>query len=136
MLVDTYATEDGIRHAVEATGGKLTGVRLDSNVTPATVARARQLLDELGAQQAQIIVSDGLDEYRVAQLDGADGYGVGENITCSPDAAVGIGAVAKLTVNGYGKLTMKLARGTGKATLAGRAAGAPLRRSRPGRARR
>jgi nicotinate phosphoribosyltransferase len=119
MLVDTYATEDGIRHAVEATGGKLSGVRLDSNVTPETVARARQLLNELGAPQAKIIVSDGLDEFRVAQLDGADGYGVGENISCSPDAAVGIGAVAKLTVNGYGKLTMKLARGTGKATLPG-----------------
>ncbi|MGZ3427858.1 MAG: nicotinate phosphoribosyltransferase [Polyangia bacterium] len=119
MLVDTYATEDGIRHAVAATGGKLTGVRLDSNVTPETVARARQILDELGARHAKIIVSDGLDEFRVAQLDGADGYGVGENITCSPDAAVGIGAVAKLTVNAYGKLTMKLARGTGKATLPG-----------------
>src|SRR5438270_3671451 len=119
MLVDTYATEEGIRHAVEATGGKLTGVRLDSNVTPETVARARQLLDELGAPQAKIIVSDGLDEVRAAQLEGADGYGVGENISCSPDAAVGIGAVAKLTVNGYGKLTMKLARGTGKATLPG-----------------
>ncbi|HEX9105081.1 MAG TPA: hypothetical protein VF997_22875 [Polyangia bacterium] len=119
MLVDTYDTEDGVRHAVEATGGKLTGVRLDSNVTPETVARARRILDELGAPQAKIIVSDGLDEFRVAALDGADGYGVGENITCSPDAAVGIGAVAKLTVNGYGKLTMKLARGTGKATLPG-----------------
>ena len=119
MLVDTYATEDGIRHAVEATGGKLSGVRLDSNVTPATVARARAILDELGAPQAKIFVSDGLDEFRVAELDGADGYGVGENISCSPDAAVGIGAVAKLTVNGYGKLTMKLARGTGKATLPG-----------------
>jgi nicotinate phosphoribosyltransferase len=119
MLVDTYASEEGIRHAVAATDGKLTGVRLDSNVTPETVARARQILDELGAPQAKIIVSDGLDEYRVAKLDAADGYGVGENISCSPDAATGIGAVAKLTVNGYGKLTMKLARGTGKATLPG-----------------
>jgi nicotinate phosphoribosyltransferase len=119
MLVDTYDTEDGIRHAVEATAGKLTGVRLDSNVTRETVARARRLLDELGAPAAKIFVSDGLDEFRVAELDGADGYGVGENISCSPDAAVGIGAVAKLTVNGYGKLTMKLARGTGKATLPG-----------------
>ncbi len=119
MLVDTYDTEDGVRHAVEATNGQLTGVRLDSNVTPETVARARQILDELGAPQAKIFVSDALDEFRVAQLDGADGYGVGENISCSPDAAVGIGAVAKLTVNGYGKLTMKLARGTGKATLPG-----------------
>jgi nicotinate phosphoribosyltransferase len=120
MLVDTYETELGIRHAVEASGGQLTGVRLDSNVTPETVARARQLLDELGAPQAKIVVSDGLDEHRVATLSGADGFGVGENITCSPDAAVGVGAVAKLTVNGYGKLTMKLARGTGKATLPGR----------------
>jgi nicotinate phosphoribosyltransferase len=120
MLVDTYDTELGIRHAVAATDGKLTGIRLDSNVTPETVARARQLLDELGAPHARIVVSDALDEERVAALDGADGFGVGENISCSPDAAVGVGAVAKLTVNGYGKLTMKLARGTGKATLPGR----------------
>jgi nicotinate phosphoribosyltransferase len=119
MLVDTYDTEDGIRHAVEATGGALTGIRLDSNVTPEAVARARRLLDELGAPQAKIVVSDALDEYRVRALEGADAYGVGENLTCSPDAAVGVGAVAKLTVNGYGKLTMKLARGTGKATLPG-----------------
>lgn len=119
MLVDTYDTEHGIRHAVEATGGALAGIRLDSNVTPETVARARRLLDELGAPHARILVSDGLDEHRVQALSGADGYGVGENLTCSPDAAVGVGAVAKLTVNGYGKLTMKLARGTGKATLPG-----------------
>jgi nicotinate phosphoribosyltransferase len=119
MLVDTYDAEIGIRNAVAATDGKLSGVRLDSNVTPETVAQARRLLDELGAPHAKIIVSDGLDEFRVAALGGADGYGVGENITCSPDAAVGVGAVAKLTVNGYGKLTMKLARGTGKATLPG-----------------
>ncbi|MDB4969919.1 MAG: Nicotinate phosphoribosyltransferase, partial [Myxococcales bacterium] len=119
MLVDTYSTEEGIRHAVEATDGRLVGLRLDSNVTPETVARARALLNELGAPHAKIIVSDGLDEHRVAALDGADGYGVGENITCSPDAPVGIGCVAKLTVNGYGKLTMKLARGSGKATLPG-----------------
>lgn len=122
MLVDTYDSEIGIRNAVAATDGKLTGIRLDSNVTPATVAQARRLLDELGAPQAKIFVSDALDEHRVAALDGADGYGVGENITCSPDAAVGIGAVAKLTVNAYGKLTMKLARGTGKMTLPGQLA--------------
>jgi nicotinate phosphoribosyltransferase len=120
MLVDTYDTEHGIRQAVAASHGKLSGVRLDSNVTPESVARARALLDELGATQALVLVSDGLDEHRVAQLAGADGFGVGENITCSPDAATGIGAVAKLTVNGAGKPTMKIARGTGKATLPGR----------------
>jgi nicotinate phosphoribosyltransferase len=119
MLVDTYDTEHGIRQAVAASDGKLGGIRLDSNVTPETVARARALLDELGATQARILVSDGLDEWRVAALTGADGFGVGENITCAPDAATGIGAVAKLTINGAGKPTMKIARGTGKATLPG-----------------
>lgn len=120
MLVDTYDTERGIRLAVEATGGKLGAVRIDSNVTPESIRRARKLLDELGAPQAKIYVSDGLDEHRVAELvDVADGFGVGENIVCSPDSATGVGAVAKLVVNGYGAVTMKVAKGTGKATLPG-----------------
>ncbi len=135
MLVDTYDTERGIRHAVEATtrgpmsswgarqgrpGGKLGAIRIDSNVTPESVARARRLLEELGSGDTKIYVSDALDEHRVAELrDVADGFGVGENIVCSPDSATGIGAVAKLVVNGYGAITMKVAKGTGKATLPG-----------------
>ncbi|HEY8076698.1 MAG TPA: hypothetical protein VIF62_21380, partial [Labilithrix sp.] len=120
MLVDTYDTERGIRHAVEAAGGKLGAIRIDSNVTPESIARARKLLADLGSPQTKIYVSDALDEYRVRELvDVADGFGVGENIVCSPDASVGIGAVAKLVVNGYGKITMKVAKGTGKATLPG-----------------
>lgn len=120
MLVDTYDTERGIRHAVEATGGNLGAIRIDSNVTPESVAHARKLLDELGARQTKIYVSDGLDEHRLAELrEVADGFGVGENVVCSPDAATGIGAVAKLVVNGYGAITMKVAKGTGKATLPG-----------------
>ncbi|MFO0679648.1 MAG: hypothetical protein U0169_24180 [Polyangiaceae bacterium] len=120
VLVDTYDTERGIRHAVEATGGTLTGVRIDSNVSVATMKRARELLASLGASHVKIFASDGLDETRVRELaPHVDGFGVGENITCSPDAAVGVAAVAKLTVNGYGKLTMKLAEGSGKATLPG-----------------
>ena len=124
MLVDTYDTERGIRHAVEATtkrpGGKLGAIRLDSNVTPESVAHARRLLAELGSPDTKIYVSDALDEHRVAELrDVADGFGVGENIVCSPDSATGIGAVGKLVVNGYGCITMKVARGTRKATLPG-----------------
>jgi nicotinate phosphoribosyltransferase len=119
LLVDTYDVDRGVRNAVAATSGKLTGVRLDSSVTPALIAETRRLLDELGAQAAHIFVSDALDEFRVRELSGADGFGVGENITCSPDASVGIGAVAKLVVNSYGKATMKIARGSGKATLPG-----------------
>ncbi len=122
LLVDTYDTTRGIKNAVLATEGKLTGIRLDSNVTPATVKQARAQLDSLGARQAKIFVSDGLDEHRVAELAsaGADGFGVGENITCVPDASTGVGAVAKVIVNGYGRITMKLARGSGKATLPGK----------------
>jgi nicotinate phosphoribosyltransferase len=123
MLVDTYDTERGIRHAVEATkgaGGKLGAIRIDSNVTPESIARARKLLVELGSPETKIYVSDGLDEHRVAGLvEHADGFGVGENIVCSPDSATGVGAVAKLIVNGYGAVTMKVAKGTGKATLPG-----------------
>ena len=135
LLVDTYDTERGIREAVRATGGRLTGVRIDSNVTPDSIAAARALLDGLGAKHVKIFVSDGLDERRVAALaDVADGFGVGENISCSPDAATGVGAVAKLIVNGYGKPTMKLARGRGKATSPVRSSMA-LRGSRSPRAR-
>lgn len=121
LLVDTYDTFRGIRGAVAGTGGALTAVRIDSQVTPDTIRRARALLGELGAPHVGIFVSDGLDEHRVRELAeaGADGFGVGENIACSPDAATGVGAVGKLVQNGYGQLTLKLARGSGKATLPG-----------------
>ncbi len=120
MLVDTYDTERGIRQAVTATGGKLAAIRIDSNVTPTSMVAARKLLNELGSPGTKIYVSDALDEHRVNELrELVDGFGVGENIVCSPDAATGVGAVAKLVVNGYGAVTMKVAKGTGKATLPG-----------------
>lgn len=121
LLVDTYDTWRGIENAVAGSEGRCAGVRLDSNVTPESVRRARALLDSLGASGSAIFVSDGLDEWRVRELAeaGADGFGVGENIACVPDAATGIGAVGKLVLNGYGKLTMKLARGSSKTTLPG-----------------
>lgn len=121
VLVDTYDTLRGVRAAARAGGVKLGGVRLDSAVTPELLRQTRALLDEHGARHAKIFVSDGLDEHRVRELAeaGADGFGVGENITCSPDAAKGVGAVAKLTENGYGRATMKVASASGKATLPG-----------------
>ncbi len=120
LLVDTYDTERGIESAVSATKGRLSGIRIDSNVTPATIERARGILRSMNAADAKVFVSDGLDEHKVAALaDLADGFGVGENITCSPDSPTGVGAVAKLVVNGYGKVTMKFAKGSGKATLPG-----------------
>ena len=47
-----------------------------------------------------------------------DAFGVGERIVTSPDAPVSVGAVGKL-VEVAGLPTMKLSRGSGKATLPG-----------------
>ncbi len=123
LLVDTYDTfgeRTGIRAAVAATGGRLSSIRMDSEISPESVRRARALLDALGAPQAKIFVSGGMDEYAVAALGEApvDAFGIGERIVTSPDAPVGVGAVGKLCLIG-GRPTMKLSRGSGKATLPG-----------------
>lgn len=120
LLVDTYNTEEGIKNAISATNGKLKAIRIDSNVSNQTVGRARTILNENGCAHVKIFVSDGLNEQKVQELSNcADGFGVGENITCSPDAATGVGAVGKLTINGYGKNTIKISHGSGKMTLPG-----------------
>lgn len=120
LLVDTYNSEQGIKNAIAATNGKLKAIRIDSNVSVSTIRLARNLLDANNCQHVKIFVSDGLNEKKVQELaDVADGFGVGENITCSPDSATGVGAVGKLTVNGYGKKTIKISQGSGKMTLPG-----------------
>lgn len=123
LLVDTYDTfgeHTGIRNAVAAVPGGPFGIRMDSGITAESVRRARDLLDALGAKATKIVVSGGLDETAIAALAGApaDGFGIGERIVTSPDAPVGVGAVAKL-VAVRGEPTMKLSRGTSKATLPG-----------------
>jgi nicotinate phosphoribosyltransferase len=124
LLVDTYDTfgaRTGLRAAVQATGKGPYGVRIDSGLSVDTVRRARELLDALGANATRIFVSGGIDEAQVAELARApvDGFGVGERIVTSPDAPVGVGAVAKIAEID-GQLSMKLSRGSGKASLPGR----------------
>jgi len=124
LLVDTYDTageQTGIRNAVRATGGGPYGIRIDSAITRENIVRARQILDEEGATHTKIFVSGGMDEHAILALGDApvDGYGVGERIVTSPDAPVGVGAVGKLSLID-GRPTMKLSRGSGKATLPGR----------------
>lgn len=120
LLVDTYDTQNGIMNAIIGTNKKLKAIRIDSNVSVESVKRARALLDAEDCQHVKIFVSDGLNEQKVQELSPyVDGFGVGENITCSPDAATGVGAVGKLIVNGYGQNTIKLSSGSGKLTLPG-----------------
>lgn len=125
LLVDTYDTfgeRTGLRSAVAATGGRGPyGVRIDSALTVDNLRRARRVLDDLGATDTRIFISGGLDEYKVRDLGDApvDGYGIGERIVTSPDSPVGVGAVGKVAeVDGVP--SMKLSRGSGKATLPGR----------------
>lgn len=123
LLVDTYDTYGeltGIRNAIRATEGRLSGIRLDSNITADNIRKARAILDAGGAQHARIVVSGGMDEHSIRALGDApvDAYGVGERIVTSPDAPVGVGAVGKLSMVG-GRPTMKMAMGSGKATLPG-----------------
>lgn len=123
LLVDTYDTfgeHTGIRNAVAATKGTASGIRIDSAVNRDNVWRARRLLDSLGARETRIVVSGGLDEKAIEALGDApvDAFGIGERIVTSPDAPVGVGAVGKLTMID-GRPSMKLSRGSGKATLPG-----------------
>lgn len=66
LLVDTYDIEQGIRNAVEAAGPDLGGIRIDSGDLKDESAKARVLLDSLGATQTKIVVSSDLDEYLIA----------------------------------------------------------------------
>ena len=118
---DSYGPLTGIPSAVKATNGELKGIRLDSLISSENIKRARAMLDAHGASHARIVVSGGMDEKSIAELGDApvDAFGVGERIVTSPDSPVGVGAVGKLCEVG-GKPTMKMSRGSGKATLPGR----------------
>jgi hypothetical protein len=92
FLVDTYNIESGIKNAISVAGPSLGGVRIDSGDLPTEVAKARVLLDELGATATKITVTNDLNEFAIASLASApvDSYGVGTSVvTGSGVAAAG-----------------------------------------------
>ena len=92
FLVDTYNIESGIKNAISVAGPSLGGVRIDSGDLPIEVAKARVLLDELGATATKITVTNDLNEFAIASLASApvDSYGVGTSVvTGSGVAAAG-----------------------------------------------
>jgi nicotinate phosphoribosyltransferase len=97
LLVDTFDVEQGIRTAVRVAGPELGAIRLDSGDLPTQAARARALLDELGATKTRVLVTSDLDEYAIAGLMGApvDGYGVGTSLVTGSGAPT-VGMVYKL----------------------------------------
>jgi nicotinate phosphoribosyltransferase len=105
LLVDTYEIEKGVSAAIEAArecGVTLQGVRIDSGDLELCARRARELLDEAGMSEAEIIVSGDLEETRIAELveSGApiDRFGVGTDLGTSRDSPV-VNGVYKLVAD-------------------------------------
>ena len=116
LLVDTYDTVEGVKKAIEAAkevGVPLKAVRLDSGNVVELSKIARKLLDEAGFKETKIIVSGGLDEYRIKEIleKGApvDAFGVGTKLGTSADSPY-IDFVYKL-VEFNGKPVMKTSSG-------------------------
>jgi nicotinate phosphoribosyltransferase len=97
LLVDTYDTEAGVRHAIEVAGPRLAAVRIDSGDLAKEARRARALLDELGAPSTRIVASGDLDRAGLLALADApiDGYGVGTALVTG-DGAPTAGFIYKL----------------------------------------
>jgi nicotinate phosphoribosyltransferase len=96
------------------------GVRIDSGDLTALSKTARQILDEAGLPQVQIVVSGGLDEYVILDLVAAgapiDVFGVGTDLAVSGDAPA-LDIVYKLTeFGGEGRVKLSV----GKRSLPGR----------------
>jgi len=99
LLVDTYNSIEGVRHAIDVAsqlrkeGHEMIGVRLDSGDRVALSIEARRMLDKAGFTNAKIVCSGDLDEHVIADMKqgGAriDMWGVGTKLTTGqPDAAL------------------------------------------------
>jgi nicotinate phosphoribosyltransferase len=105
VLVDTYDTLEGVRHAIaaaRATGISLTGVRLDSGDLLSLSRSARAMLDDAGMAGTTIVASGDLEERKIARLVAAgapiDAWGVGTDLGVSRDAPT-LGGVYKLVAD-------------------------------------
>lgn len=100
FLVDTYATHEGVLHAIEAArwlraqGKELLGIRLDSGDLAWLSQEARRLLDQAGFPGAAILGSNELDEHVIDSLKEQGAaiavWGVGTRlVTGQEDGALG-----------------------------------------------
>lgn len=127
LLVDTYNSLDGVRHAIEigkelrGRGHELGGIRLDSGDLAYLSIEARRLLDGAGFPNAAIVASNDLDEHIIASLkqQGAriNVWGVGTRLVTAYDQPA-LGGVYKLSAilnrNGRWEHKVKLSEQTAK----------------------
>ncbi len=127
ILVDTYDTEAGARKIVALAprlardGIRIRAVRIDSGDLAAHAFRVRQIFDEAGLKDIKILVSGGMDEFKLQELlrdKGApiDGFGLGSGMDTSYDVPT-LDCAYKLQEYA-GKARRK--RSEGKATWPGR----------------
>lgn len=112
LLVDTYDTLEGVRHAA-AIEPPVKAVRLDSGDLATLAKEARAILDAADRRDTKILASNDLDESKIADLVGAgapiDSFGVGTELITSRDAPA-LSMVYKLVaIDGAGRV--KLAPG-------------------------
>jgi nicotinate phosphoribosyltransferase len=96
LLIDTYDTEQGARKVVQlaptlkADGISIRGVRIDSGDLIAQSKRVRRILDDGGCKDVIILVSGGINEEVLAEMNRQsapiDGCGIGVNLDASIDA--------------------------------------------------
>jgi nicotinate phosphoribosyltransferase len=105
LLVDTYDTLQGVRHAVEVgrrlreRGHDLAGIRLDSGDLAYLSVEARKILDADGFPKTAIMASNDLDEHLIASLKEQGAaitvWGVGTRLVTGGDESA-LGGVYKL----------------------------------------
>jgi nicotinate phosphoribosyltransferase len=133
LLVDTYDTLDGVRHAIEAgrwlksQGHRMAGIRLDSGDLAWLSQQARGMLDEAGLDDTVILASNELDEYVITALHDQKAaiavWGVGTRLVTGWGEPA-LGGVYKLSAvrNGPGapwEYRVKLSEQLAKTTIPG-----------------
>ncbi|WP_203334561.1 nicotinate phosphoribosyltransferase [Planococcus beigongshangi] len=132
FLVDTYDTlKSGLPIAIQVAkelGDKINfqGIRLDSGDIAFLSKEARKMLDEAGFPDAEVVVSNDLDEYTILNLkaQGAqvDSWGIGTKLITAYDQPA-LGAVYKIVAieNDSGEMedTIKISGNAEKVTTPG-----------------
>jgi nicotinate phosphoribosyltransferase len=125
LLVDTYNTLEGIKHAIKASK-KLAGIRLDSGDLAYLSIKSRHLLDNAGMKHVKIMGSNDLDEHIIASLKEQhakiDVWGVGTKLATAYDQPA-LDGVYKLSAireqNSEWQYKIKLSEQIGKISIPG-----------------
>ncbi len=120
LLVDTYDTLAGVQKVLDL-GEKIQAVRLDSGDLLSLAFKTRELLDQQGRPEVQIVASGNLNEEKihsfVLQDAPIDAYGVGTDLVVSADAPTCDLVYKLVEVIIEGKAQPRIKTSEGKKTL-------------------